>query len=79
MDPYYHCKKTGYLFANCPSQQATTSKKLRKKMKAMVSTWDDSETESDEKRANVYFMANREESSKVTLEPSLDDDELTMN
>jgi len=34
MCPYYHCKKTGYLIADCPSLQATIFKKLHKK--AMV-------------------------------------------
>jgi len=47
----------------------------------MVATWDDSETESKEKvdTANICFMANRDEVSKVTFESSLDEDDLTMD
>jgi len=36
MGPCYHCKKTGHLIADCPSLQATTSKKVHKKKKVMV-------------------------------------------
>ena len=46
--PCFHCKKTGHLIADCPSLQATTSKDGQKKKKAMVVTWDDSESESEE-------------------------------
>ena len=47
----------------------------------MVVAWDDSETESEEEidTAYVCFMAIGEETSQVTLDTSLDDDELTMN
>ena len=81
MGLYYHCKKTGHLIADYPSLQATTSKKLHKKKKVMVATWDDSEIESDEEdidTTNVCFMTNEEKSTKVTFKPSLDDDELTI-
>jgi len=80
MSHCYHCKKMEHLIADYPSLQATTSRKIQKK-KAMVATWDDSETESEEEidTAHVCFMANREEISKLTLDTSLDDDELTMN
>ena len=44
MGPCYHCKKMCHLIANCPSLQATPSKKVHKKKKVMVATWDDSET-----------------------------------
>ena len=44
----FHCKRTGHLIADCLSLQATTSKNVQKKKKAMVATWDDSETESEE-------------------------------
>ena len=82
MDPCYHCKKMEYLIADCPSLQATTSKKLHKKKKAMMATWDDSEIDSNEEEidtANVCFTANEKESNKVTSGPTLDDDKLTMN
>ena len=46
-DPYFHCKRTGHLIADCPSLQAITSKNVHKKKKAMVATWDDSETKSE--------------------------------
>jgi len=48
MGLYYHCKKTSHLITDCPSLQATTSKKVHKKKKAMVATWGDSKTESKE-------------------------------
>ena len=81
MSPYFHCKKTGHLIADCPSLQATTSRTVHKKKKAMVATWDDSETDSEEKIdvAHVCFMANGEEASKVNLETSLEDNDLTMD
>ena len=81
MGPYYHCKKTGHLIAEFASLQATTSRNIQKKKKAMVATWDDSETESKEEINSAYvcFIANREETSKLTLDSSLDDDELTMD
>ena len=47
--PYFHCKKTGHLIADCSSLQATTSKNVYKKKKAMVATWDYSKTDSEEK------------------------------
>ena len=55
--------------------------KKKAQKKAMVATWDDSETESKEKvdTANICFMANRDEVSKVTFESSLDEDDLTMD
>jgi len=81
MGPYYHCKKTGHLIADCPSPQANTSKKVHKKKKAIVAMWDDSKTEFEEEidTAHVCFMANREETSKVNLKISLNDDDLTMD
>ena len=71
----------GHLIADCPSLQATTSKNVHKKMKVMVATWDDSETESKEEidTAHMCFMAHGDEASKVNLENSLEDDDLTMN
>ena len=58
--PYFHCKRTGHLIADCPSLQATTSKNVHKKKKAMVATWDDSEMESEEEIDTVHmcFMAH---------------------
>ena len=41
MGPCYHCKKTGYLIADCLSLQANTSKKLHKKKKVLKATWDE--------------------------------------
>ena len=75
MGPYYHCKQTQHLIADCPSLEATTSKRLYKK-KAMVATWDDSETEPEEEvdTENVCFMTNRDEATNVTIQDSLDDD-----
>ena len=69
MGPCYHCKKMGHLIADCPSLQVTISKKVHKKKKAMVATWDDSETESEEEvdTANICFMAKGDEASKVNL------------
>ena len=60
---FYHCKKTGHLINDCPSLQATTSRKIQKKKKAMVATWDDLETESEEEIdiTHVCFMVNGEE------------------
>ena len=57
-----HYKKTGHLIADFPSLQATISKNVHKKKKAMVTTWDDTETDSEEEidAAHVCFMANRE-------------------
>ena len=67
--PCFHCKKTTHLIADYPSLQATTSKNVQKKKKAMVATWDDSKTESEEEidTAHVCFMANGEETSMVNL------------
>ena len=48
MGPCYHYKKTGHLIADCPLLQATTSRKMQKKKKAMVATWDDLETKCKE-------------------------------
>ena len=81
MGDCFHCKKTSHPIADCPSLQATTSKKVHKKKKAMVATWDISETESEEEvdTANVYFMENGDEVSKVNFETSLDEDDLTMD
>ena len=81
MGPCNHCKKTDHHIADCLSLQATISKKVHKKKKAMVATWDDSETETEEKidTSHVCFMANGEETSKVNLETSLDEDDLTMD
>jgi len=77
---YFHCKMMGHLIADYPSLQATTFKNVYKKKKAMVATWDDSETESKEEidAAHVCFMANGEEASMV-IETSLEDNDLTMN
>jgi len=49
---------------------------VHKKKKAMVATWDDSETESEEKidTTHMCFMAHGDEASKVNLENSLEDD-----
>ena len=79
--PCFHCKKIGHLIADCPALQATTSKNGSKKKKAMVATWDDSESESEEENdaAHMCFMAHGEDASKVTLENSIDDDDLTMD
>jgi len=79
-DLCFHCKKTGHLIVDCPSLQAATSKNVYKK-KAMVATWDDSETDFEEEidAAHVCFMANGEETSMVNLETSLEDDDLTMD
>ena len=78
--PCFHCKKIGHLIADCPALQATTSKHGKKK-KALAATWDDSESESEEEHdaANMCFMAQGEDSSKVCLETSIDDDDLTMD
>ena len=57
MGPYYHCKKMGYLIADYLSLQATTSKKVHKKKKAMVATWDDSKTESEEEIDTTRFAS----------------------
>ena len=50
-------------------------------MKALKATWENSESDFDEKidSANVCFMAHRDDPTKVSLENSLDDDELTMD
>jgi len=47
----------------------------------MVAMWDDMEPESEEEidAAHMCFMARDGETSKVTLENSLEDDDLTMN
>ena len=47
----------------------------------MVATWDDSETESDEEvdTANICFIVNGDDPSKVSLETSLNDDDLTID
>ena len=69
MGPCFHYKKMGHLITDCPSLQATTSKNVHKKKKAMVATWDDLETDSKEEidAAHVCFMANREAASIVNL------------
>ena len=81
MGPCFHCKKTGHLIADCPLLQATTSKNVHMKKKAMVDTWDGSETDSEEviDAAYVCFMTNKEETSMVNLETSLENNDLTMN
>ena len=79
--PCFHCKKIGHLIADCPALQATTSKNGPRKKKAMVATWDDTESESEEEidAAHMCFMAHGEDATKVTLDNSIDDDELTMD
>ena len=81
LGPCFHCKKTGHLIAECPSLQATTSKNGPKKKKAMVATWDDTESESEEEidAAHMCFMAHGDDATKVTNDNSLDEDELTMD
>ena len=75
MGPCFHCKKTGHLIADCPSLQAIISKNVHKKKKAMVATWDDSKTDSEEEidAAHVCFMANGQETFMVNLKTSLED------
>ena len=81
MGLYFYCKKMGHLIVDCPSLQAIIFKNMHKKKKVMVATRDDSEIESKEEIdvAHFCFMANREETSKVNLETSLKDDDLTMD
>ena len=55
--PCFHCKKTGHLIVDCPSLQATTSKNFQKKKKAMVATWDDSETEFEEEIDTTHMCS----------------------
>ena len=75
----YNCKKSGHLIADCPSLKATSSKQQQKK-KALKASWGDSESESDEEvdTANVCFMAHGDDPTKISLETTLDHDELTM-
>ena len=61
MGPYFHCKKTGHLITDWPSLQATTSKNVYKKKKAMVATWDDSETDSEEEIDAAYVCFRQTE------------------
>ena len=79
--PCFYCKKTGHLIVDCPSLQATTSKNAHRKKKATLTTWDDSETDSEEEIdvAHVCFMANGEKISMVNLETYLEDNGLTMD
>ena len=67
-------QEDGHLIVDYRSLQVTTFRKIQKKKKAMVATWDDLEIESEEKidTAHVCFMANREETSKVILDTSLE-------
>ena len=46
-----------------------------------TATWDDTESESEEENdaAHMCFMAHRDDASKVTLDNSINDDELTMD
>ena len=45
-----------------------------------MATWDDTESESEEENdaAHMCFMAHGDDASKVILDNSIDDDELTM-
>jgi len=63
--PCYNCKNSGHIITNCPPLKVT-SKKLHKK-KAMVATWDDSESKSEEEVdiTNMCFMANDEHSTRA--------------
>ena len=47
----------------------------------MMATWNDSKIESEEEidTAHMCFMAHSDEASKVNLENSLEDDNLTMD
>ena len=74
-------QKNGSSNCGLPPLQATTSKNVQKKKKAMVATWDDSETESEEEidTAHMCFMAHGDEASKENLENSLEDDDLIMD
>ena len=80
LDLCYHCKKPGHLIAECHPFKATSSKRVPKK-KAMKATWDNSESDSEEEvdAVNVCFMTYGDDTTKVYLENSLDDDELTMD
>ena len=52
------------------------------KKKAMMTSWDDdqeSESGEDVDIANICFMAHGDDPTKVTLETSLDDRDLTMD
>jgi len=46
-----------------------------------MATWDDSKTKFEEEidTAHICFMANREGTSKVNIETSLDEDNLTID
>ena len=73
-------KKSGHLIIDCPSFQATTSKRIPMK-KAMMASWDDdfeNESEEDVNITNMCFMANNDNLTKVHPKPVLDDD-LTMD
>lgn len=71
MGPCYKCNKYGHLMADCPIMVATSSSSKKKnKKKAFQATWDDSESESEEDndKANMCFMA----SNKVNSNPDND-------
>ena len=74
--PCFHCKKQGHLIVECPSLQATSSRRIQEK-KALKATWDGPESKSDKDVyvANMRFIANDEALTKVNSEPYLDDDE----
>jgi len=78
--PCYNCKKQGHMIADYLNLKATTSRRMPKK-KAMMASWDDSESDSgdDIDVANVCFMAHGDDPTKVTLETSLDDSDITMD
>ena len=64
----FKCNKLGHLKRDCPLLKLKTFKKVKKqtKKKAHQATWDESdssfdeESSSDNKRANIYFMAQKD-------------------
>jgi hypothetical protein len=74
--PCYKCNKYGHLMADCPIMVATSSSsKKPNKKKAFQVTWDDSESESEEEqdKANMCFMAGNEVNSNPEDELTFDD------
>ena len=80
----YECKEIGHVRSKCPNVQKEKPKKRFEKKRGMMATWDDSEsseveTDSEDERANLAFMATTADDSASDSESEEVFSELTRN
>jgi len=77
----FHYKKSEHLIRECPTLKATSSSRVPKN-KAMKATWDDdseSDSSEDVDTANVCFMAHGDDPTNISLEASVDNNDLIID